>query len=67
MTLMHSFGELYSEDFKVFFEMFVFQKLRSINLFFDVASFISKCQVGLSSENIKKMGPIKVIIIIFLI
>ena len=62
---MHTRGKLYSEDFKIFFEMFIIEKLKSINLFFDVSTFISKCQVGLSTDNMKKMGVTKVILIYY--
>ena len=60
MNLANQLGELYSEDFLVFFEMFVFGKLKSINLFLEIGNFISKCQVAARNNNLQKMEITKV-------
>lgn len=59
-SLTLGLGSMLSDPFLIFFEMFVLGKIRSANLFFDVASFISRCHAGLSGDA-SRLGVTKIL------
>lgn len=58
--LTHLSGDLFSEKFIVFFEIFVVGKLKRMNLFIQTSSFISKCQIAATKSQSNKMEQLKV-------